>query len=54
MAGALGVGVVLSRVPLLTLVRAASRTAQAGLAVVGVVAALDRFIAGHGEERGAA
>jgi len=44
-AGAFGAGVMLSRVPLLTLVQTAVRTVQAGLAVVGVVAAVDRFIA---------
>jgi hypothetical protein len=54
-AGALAAGVVLSRVPLLTLVQTAVRTVQAGLAVVGVVAAVDRFVAEQqGEGRRAA
>ena len=53
--GALGAGVALSRVPLLTLLHTAMRSVQAGIAVVGVVAAVDRLVAEHqGEGRRAA
>lgn len=53
--GALGAGVVLSRVPVLTLLQTAMRTVQAGVAVVGVAAAVDRFVAAQqGEGRRAA
>lgn len=44
-AGALGVGLVLSRVPLLRLVGLSARTVQTGVAVAGTVAAVDRFLA---------
>ena len=44
-AGGLGVGLLLSRVPLLGLVRTGARTVQAGIAVAGTVAAVDRFLA---------
>ena len=53
--GALGAGVVLSRVPLLQLLQTAMRTVQASIAVVGAVAAVDRFVAEQqGEDRRAA
>lgn len=53
--GALGAGVLLSRVPVLTLLQTAMRTVQAGVAVVGVAAAVDRFVAEQqGEGRRAA
>lgn len=42
---ALGVGVLLSRVPLLRLISVASRMVQTGLTVAGTAAAVDRFIA---------
>jgi hypothetical protein len=44
-AGGLGVGLLLSRVPLLGLVRTSARAVQAGIAVAGTVAAVDRFLA---------
>jgi hypothetical protein len=44
-AGALGVGLVLSKVPLLRVVGMSARTVQAGVAVAGTVAAVDRFLA---------
>jgi hypothetical protein len=44
-AGALVVGVLLSRVPLLRLVGTGARTVQTGIAVAGTVAAVDRFLA---------
>jgi len=44
-AGALGVGLVLSKVPLLRLVGLGARTVQTGVAVGGTVAAVDRFLA---------
>jgi hypothetical protein len=43
--GALGVGLLLSRVPLLRLVGLGARTVQTGTAVAGTVAAVDRFLA---------
>jgi hypothetical protein len=42
---ALGAGLLLSRVPLLRLVGLGARTVQAGIAVAGTVAAVDRFLA---------
>jgi hypothetical protein len=44
-AGGLGMGLLLSRVPLLGLVRTSARAVQAGIAVAGTVAAVDRFLA---------
>ena len=44
-AGGLGVGLLLSRVPLLRLVGTGARAVQAGIAVAGTVAAVDRFLA---------
>jgi hypothetical protein len=44
-AGALGVGMLLSRVPLLRLVGLGARAVQVGITVAGTVAALDRFLA---------
>jgi hypothetical protein len=46
-AGALTVGLLMSRVPLTALVRAGARTVQTGITVATTVAALDRFIAGR-------
>lgn len=46
-AGALVVGLALSRVPLLRLVNAGARTVQTGVTVATTVAALDRFAAGR-------
>jgi|RhiMetdeSRZDD1v2_1073273.scaffolds.fasta_scaffold61529_7 hypothetical protein len=43
-AGAFGLGLLLSRVPLLHLVALGARTVQAGIAVAGTVAAVDRFL----------
>jgi hypothetical protein len=43
-AAALGVGLVLSRVPLFRLVGIGARTVQTGIAVAGTVAAVDRFL----------
>jgi hypothetical protein len=45
--GGLGVGFLLSRVALLGLVRTGARAVQAGIAVAGTVAAVDRFLAGR-------
>jgi hypothetical protein len=44
-AGALVLGVVLSRVPFLKLVGVGARTVQTGITVAGTVAAVDRFLA---------
>ena len=44
-AGALATGLALSRLPLLRLVGLGARTVQAGIAVAGTVAAVDRFLA---------
>jgi hypothetical protein len=43
-AAALGVGLLLSRVPLLRTVAFGARAVQAGIAVAGTVAAVDRFL----------
>ena len=43
--GALGVGFLLSRVPLLRVVGLGARTVQSGVAVAGAVASVDRFLA---------
>jgi hypothetical protein len=44
-AGGFAVGLVLSRVPMLTLISTAARTAQTGLALASAVAAMDRLLA---------
>jgi len=44
-AAALGLGLALSRVPLLRVVSLGARTVQAGIAIAGTVAAVDRFLA---------
>lgn len=44
-ASALGVGLILSRMPLLRIVGLAARGVQAAIAVAGTVAAVDRFLA---------
>jgi hypothetical protein len=49
LAGAVVVGLLLSRIPLLRLVGTGARTVQTGLTVAGTVAAVDRFLA---EQRG--
>ena len=46
-AGALLVGVVMSRLPFLKVVGVGARTVQTGLTVAGTVAAVDRFLAEH-------
>jgi hypothetical protein len=43
-AGALGVGLLLSQLPLLRMVALGARAVQAGIAVAGTVAAVDRFL----------
>jgi len=50
-AGAFAIGLVLSRVRLLRLVGSGARAAQAGIAIAGTVAALDRFFSERGSER---
>ncbi len=45
LAGGLGLGLLLSRVPALRLVATGARTIQTGLMVIGTVAAVDRFLA---------
>lgn len=44
-AASLGVGVLLSRMPLLRTVGLGARAVQTGIAVAGTVAAVDRFLA---------
>ena len=44
-AGALVVGLVLSRVPFLRLVGTGAKTVQTGITVAGTVAAVDRYLA---------
>lgn len=46
-AGALGVGVALSRIPVLRLLNVGARTVQTGVTVATTVAAVDRFVAGR-------
>jgi hypothetical protein len=46
-AGGFGAGLLLSRAPLLRLVTLGARTVQAGMAVAGTVAAVERFLATH-------
>jgi uncharacterized protein (DUF2062 family) len=43
-AGALTVGLALSRVPLLRVIGAGARALQAGITIAGTVAAIDRFV----------
>jgi hypothetical protein len=45
LAGALGVGFLLSQVSLLRVVGLGARTVQSGVAVAGAVSAVDRFLA---------
>lgn len=52
-AGALALGFLASRVPVLKLVGIGARTVQTGLAVAGTVAAVDRFIAERRAQRAA-
>ena len=54
LAGALVAGVLISRVPMFTLVGTGARAVQAGLAVASTVAAVDRFLAERPEHRKAA
>ncbi|PYM24440.1 MAG: hypothetical protein DMD78_08835 [Candidatus Rokuibacteriota bacterium] len=44
-AGALVVGLVMSRLPVLKVIGVGARTVQTGLTVAGTVAAVDRFLA---------
>ena len=53
-AGALGVGLVLSKVPMLRLVRLSARSVQAGVAVADTLAAVDRFLVEQRRRRPAA
>jgi hypothetical protein len=53
-AGALGVGLVLSKLSLLRLVRLSARAVQTGVAVAGTVAAVDRFLVEQRRRRPAA
>ena len=53
-AGGLGVGIILSKVPLLRLVRLSARSVQTGVAVAGTLAAVDRFLAEQRRRRPAA
>ena len=46
-AGALVVGLVMSRLPFLKVIGVGARTVQTGLTVAGTVAAVDRFLAEH-------
>ncbi len=46
-AGALGLGLLLSRLPLLRTIGLGAQAVQAGIAVAGTVAAVDRFLAAH-------
>lgn len=50
-AGALGIGLILSKVPALRLVGLGARTVQTGVAVAGTVAAVDRFLAEQRRQR---
>jgi hypothetical protein len=43
-AGAIGIGILLSRMPLLRLVGLGARAVQTGITVAGTVAAVDRFL----------
>jgi hypothetical protein len=53
-AGALGAGFVLSKLPMLRLVRVGARAVQTGVAVAGTVAAVDRFLVEQRRRRPAA
>ena len=53
-AGALVLGLALSRLPVLKLVGTGARTVQAGITVAGTVAAVDRFMAEQRQGRLAA
>jgi hypothetical protein len=53
-AGALGVGLVLSKLPMLRLVRLGARAVQTGVAVAGTLAAVDRFLVEQRRRRPAA
>lgn len=46
-AGALGLGLLLSRLPVLRTIGLGARAVQTGIAVAGTVAAVDRFLAAH-------
>jgi hypothetical protein len=46
-AGSLGLGLLLSRLPLLRTIGLGAQAVQAGIAVAGTVAAVDRFLAAH-------
>jgi Protein of unknown function (DUF3618) len=50
-AGALGVGLVMSKVPMLRLLRLGARGVQTGVAVAGTVAAVDRFLVAQRHRR---
>ena len=50
-AGAFVIGLALSRVRLLRLVGSGARAAQAGIAIAGTVAAVDRFFSERGSAR---
>ena len=50
-AGALVLGLALSRLPFLKLVGTGARTVQTGLTVAGTVAAVDRFMADRRRDR---
>ena len=53
-AGALGVGLILSKLPMLRLVRLGARSVQTGVAVAGTLAAVDRFLVEQRRRRPAA
>jgi hypothetical protein len=53
-AGALGAGLVASRIPMLRLLRVAASAVQTGVAVAGTVAAVDRFLVERRQRRPAA
>jgi hypothetical protein len=53
-AGALGVGLVLSKLPVLRLVGLGARTVQTGVTVAGTLTAFDRFLAEQRRRRLAA
>jgi hypothetical protein len=53
-AGALGVGVVLAKIPVFRLVGVTARGVQAGVTVAGTLAAVDRFLVEQRRRRPAA
>jgi hypothetical protein len=53
-AGALGVGLIASRMPMLRLLRVAASGVQTGVTVAGTVAAIDRFLVDRRQGRPAA